>query len=32
MVVFLALPVFGLFHPWFVLRVILPFMQAVRAI
>jgi hypothetical protein len=29
---FLALPVFWLFHPWFVLRVILPFMAAIHAI
>lgn len=29
---FVAGPVFWLFHPWFVLRVILPFMQAVRAL
>ena len=28
----LVLPVFGLFHPWFVLRVILPFMQAIHAL
>jgi hypothetical protein len=32
MMVFLVLPVFGLFHPWFVLRVILPFMQAIHAL
>jgi Membrane bound O-acyl transferase family len=32
MVVFLTVPVFGLFHPPFVLRVILPFMHAVHAI
>jgi alginate O-acetyltransferase complex protein AlgI len=32
MVVFLTAPVFGLFHPWFVLRVILPFMRAIHAI
>ncbi|MGA7630945.1 MAG: MBOAT family protein [Terriglobales bacterium] len=32
MMVFLAAPVFWLFHPWFVLRVILPFMQAIRAV
>jgi alginate O-acetyltransferase complex protein AlgI len=32
MTVFLTVPVFGLFHPWFVERVILPFMQALRAI
>ena len=30
--VFLAVPVFGLFHPWFVLRVILPFMRAIHAL
>ena len=28
----LATPVFWLFHPWFVLRVILPFMRAIYAI
>ncbi|MHB8677874.1 MAG: MBOAT family protein [Candidatus Acidiferrales bacterium] len=32
MMVFLVAPVFGLFHPWFVLRVILPFMRAVHAL
>jgi hypothetical protein len=32
MVVFLAAPVFLLFHPWFVVRVIVPFMQAVHAL
>lgn len=32
MMVFLAAPVFWLFHPWFVLRVILPFMQAIHAL
>ena len=32
MMVFLAVPVFGLFHPWFVLRVILPFMRAIHAL
>jgi hypothetical protein len=32
MVVVLTLPVFGLFHPWFVLRVILPFMRAIHAL
>jgi membrane bound O-acyltransferase family protein len=32
MVMFLTVPVFGLFHPPFVLRVILPFMRAVHAI
>jgi hypothetical protein len=32
MVVFLAVPVCGLFHPWFVLRVILPFMRAIHAL
>ncbi len=32
MMVFLVAPVFWLFHPWFVLRVILPFMQAIHAL
>jgi Membrane bound O-acyl transferase family len=32
MAVFVAGPVFCLFHPWFVLRVILPFMQAIHAL
>jgi hypothetical protein len=32
MAVFVAAPVFWLFHPWFVMRVILPFMQAIRAL
>ena len=32
MMVFLTVPVFGLFHPWFVLRVILPFMRAIHAL
>jgi hypothetical protein len=32
MIAFLAGPVFWLFHPWFVLRVILPFMRAIRAL
>lgn len=32
MTVFLTLPVFGLFHPWFVVRVILPFMLAIHAL
>jgi hypothetical protein len=32
MLVFLTAPVFWLFHPWFVLRVILPFMQAIHAL
>jgi Membrane bound O-acyl transferase family len=32
MVLVLTLPVFGLFHPWFVLRVILPFMRAIHAL
>lgn len=32
MAVFLSVPVFGLFHPWFVLRVILPFMRAIHAL
>jgi Membrane bound O-acyl transferase family len=32
MMVFLTVPVFGLFHPWFVIRVILPFMRAIHAL
>jgi hypothetical protein len=32
MMLFLTAPVFGLFHPWFVLRVILPFMRAIHAL
>jgi Membrane bound O-acyl transferase family len=32
MMAFLAAPVFLLFHPWFVMRVILPFMQAIHAL
>jgi hypothetical protein len=32
MMVFLAAPVFWLFHPWFVLGVILPFMRAIHAL
>jgi hypothetical protein len=32
MTVFVVGPVFWLFHPWFVLRVILPFMQAIHAL
>jgi hypothetical protein len=32
MVMLLLVPVFGLFHPWFVLRVILPFMRAIHAL
>lgn len=32
MVLFVAGPVFFLFHPWFVLRVMLPFMQAIHAL
>jgi hypothetical protein len=32
MAVFVAGPVFWLFHPWFVLRVIVPFMQAIQAL
>ena len=32
MMVFLAAPVFLLFHPWFVLGVILPFMRAIHAL
>jgi len=32
MMLFLAGPLFWLFHPWFVLRVILPFMRAIHAL
>jgi hypothetical protein len=32
MVVFVAVPLIGLFHPWFVMRVILPFMRAIHAL
>jgi alginate O-acetyltransferase complex protein AlgI len=32
MMMFLAVPVFWLFHPWFVLRVIVPFMRAIHAL
>lgn len=32
MALFVAGPVFWLFHPWFVLRVILPFMHAIHAV
>jgi Membrane bound O-acyl transferase family len=32
MMVFLTVPVFWLFHPWFVLRVILPFMRAIHSL
>jgi len=32
MALLVAGPAFGLFHPWFVLRVILPFMQAIHAL
>ena len=32
MMLFLAAPLFWLFHPWFVVRVILPFMQAIHAL
>jgi hypothetical protein len=32
MMVFLTVPGFGLFHPWFVMRVILPFMRAIHAL
>jgi len=32
MAMFLTVPVFGLFHTWFVLRVILPFMRAIQAL
>lgn len=31
-VLFVAGPVFWLFHPWFVMRVILPFMHAIHAL
>ena len=32
MMLFLAGPLFWLFHPWFVLRVILPFMRVIHAL
>jgi hypothetical protein len=32
MTVFLIAPIFSLFHPWFVIRVILPFMGAIHAL
>ncbi len=32
MAIFLTAPVFWLFHPWFVERVILPFMRAIHAL
>lgn len=32
MALFVIAPVFWLFHPWFVLRVILPFMHAIHAL
>jgi len=32
MAAFVTAPVFWLFHPWFVMRVILPFMHAIRAL
>jgi alginate O-acetyltransferase complex protein AlgI len=32
MAVVITAPVFWLFHPWFVLRVIIPFMQAIHAL
>ena len=32
MMVFLAAPVFWLFHPWFVFGVIIPFMRAIHAL
>ena len=32
MTVFVVGPVFWLFHPWFVMRVMLPFMQAIHAL
>ena len=31
-VIFLTVPLYGLFHPFFVMRVILPFMQAIHAL
>jgi alginate O-acetyltransferase complex protein AlgI len=31
-VMFLTVPLYGLFHPFFVMRVILPFMQAIHAL
>ena len=32
MIVFLVAPVYWLFHPWFVMRVMIPFMEAIRAL
>jgi hypothetical protein len=32
MAVVITAPVFWLFHPWFVMRVIIPFMQAIHAL
>lgn len=32
MMLSLVVPLFGLFHPWFVMRVILPFMKAIHAL
>ena len=32
MALLVAGPAFGLFHPWFAMRVILPFMQAIHAL
>ncbi len=32
MAAFLTVPLFGLFHPWFVMRVMLPFMRAIDAL
>jgi hypothetical protein len=32
MIVFLTAPVFWLFHPWFVVRVMVPFMRAIGAL
>lgn len=32
MIVFLSAPLFWLFHPWFVMRVILPFMGVIHAL
>lgn len=32
MILCLVTPVFWLFHPWFVMRVVVPFMEAIRAL
>lgn len=32
MMICLVAPVFWLFHPWFVMRVVIPFMKAIRAL